>query len=247
MIISFAYSLAEHLFYSFFVVLFFASIHWNADIIHKFDQKFKSILFSVGGGFSIAYVFLDLLPKLPAKNVKVTETTWTLIPYLERHVYIMALIGFVTFFAIDRSKALLQNRKNIYYTMNLLTYALFNFLIGYAVVDVENDEVQPLLLFTFAIGLHYLANDYMLTEEHGEEYRKVGKWILIASLVCGWSLGLFIQISETPVALISAYIGGGVIMNVTRHELSSDNPHNLTAFLVATFIYAFILLNLGVY
>lgn len=45
------------------------------------------------------------------------------------------------------------------------------------------------------------------------------RWVLIASLFLGWFAGLTIQLSGIAVALVSAFIGGGVIMNVMRHEL----------------------------
>ena len=155
----------------------------------------------------------------------------------------MALAGFLLFFVVDRSHTVLKGKGPFW--LSLASYALFNFLVGYAVVDKDDPEVQPLALFTFAMSLHYFTNDYSLSESHGEEYRKKGRWILIASLFLGWLAGVWITLSQTAVALISAFIGGGVIMNVTRNELPEDTPHSLGAFLSLLLSIPGILLFIG--
>jgi hypothetical protein len=76
---------------------------------------------------------------------------------------------------------------------------------------------------------------------------RIGKWILILSLFAGWLTGSWFELSASGVALVTAFIGGGVIMNVTRHELPSENPNSLSAFLVAAGVYSFILLSVGAY
>ena len=156
----------------------------------------------------------------------------------------MALFGFLLFFVVDRAQTSTSSASAFW--LSLFSYSLFNFLIGYAVADPNNPEVKPLALFTLAIAMHYFTNDYSLSEAHGEDYTKFGKWILILSLFLGWSMGQWIILSPTAVALVSAFIGGGVIMNVTRHELPKENPHSLGAFLSAACIYTAILLTIRI-
>jgi len=225
-------------------VIIFALVHVFAEKVSKLNLSFHAKLLSAGGGVAIAYVFIDLLPKLSESDSLVRESLKEIFPYFERHVYLMALLGFLLFFIVDRAQIVLRNQST-YFWLSLSSYALFNFLIGYAVNDKNNIEVQPLILFTFAIALHYFMNDYSLSEAHQDGYRYFGKWILILSLFLGWATGLWITLSATAVALISAFIGGGVIMNVTRHELPANNPHSLGAFLIAVVGYTVILLTLA--
>jgi hypothetical protein len=229
---------------SFISVLTFASVHIWATKLRDLEFTFHSRFLSTGGGVAIAYVFIDLLPKLSKSDEAVKKAIWESFPYFERHVYIMALLGFLLFFTVDRSKKIIQNQSG-YFWLSLCSYALFNFLVGYAVVDKNNPEVQPLLLFTFAMALHYFMNDYSLNEAHGETYSRFGKWVLVTSLFLGWFIGDWINLSETAVALVSAFIGGGVIMNVTRHELPTENPNSLGAFLSAAILYTIVLLAIG--
>jgi hypothetical protein len=155
----------------------------------------------------------------------------------------MALVGFLLFFIVDRSHLLLKKKADFW--LSITCYALFNFLVGYAVVDKDNPEVRPLAFFTFAIALHYFTIDFSLSRDHGKEYDRVGKWFLIVALFLGWLVGLFVTLSPTAVALVSAFIGGGVIMNVTRHELPKENPHSMGSFLLSAVLYTAILLSIG--
>ena len=227
-----------------FAVLIFSAVHLFAEKLRDISMSHGSRIYSTGSGVAIAYIFIDLLPKLSHTDAIVKDALWQFFPYFERHVYVMALAGFLLFFVVDRSEGLL-GKGRAYFLLSLSSYSLFNFLVGYAVVDKTNPEVQPIILFTFAMALHYFMNDFTLSQAHGNLYNRIGRWILIASLFLGWFTGLWMEISPAGIGLVSAFIGGGVIMNVTRHELPAENPHSLTAFLVAAFAYTALLLGIG--
>ncbi|MEI8365850.1 MAG: hypothetical protein WCF65_05465 [Parachlamydiaceae bacterium] len=222
-------------------VVIFACVHLFADRMRWCTTGFQARFLSAGGGIAIAYVFLDLLPKLSKSDYIVVHSG--AFPYLERHVYIMALLGFLLFFVDDRTAD--GSKSTRPYWFSLLSYVLFNFLVGYAIVDKNNPEVRPLALFTLAMGLHYFVNDYSLNKNYREEQQRYGKWLLVASLFLGWFVGVWFTLSAVSIALASAFIGGGVIMNVIRHELPEDNPHSLGAFLFFALIYSIILLSIG--
>jgi hypothetical protein len=229
---------------SLIAVIIFSLVHLFADRARRLNFNLQSHFLSTGSGVALAYIFIDLLPKLSKNENAVSGELKRIFPYFEHHVYVMALIGFLLFFTVDRSQALLR-KQSVYFVLSLCSYALLNFLIGYAIVDKDDPEVRPLALFTFAISLHYFLNDYSLTDAHGEQYDKFAKWILIASLFQGWIVGSYYQLAAPAVALISAFIGGGVIMNVTRHELNADSPHSLKAIIVAAIVYTIVLLGIG--
>lgn len=225
---------------SFLAVVLFALVHLFAYKATLLGKTRHGRILSAGGGIAISYVFIDLLSKLGASQTVVSKALDGVFPFFERHVYILALVGFMVFFAVDRT-----SRSRYGFWLSMASYAIFNFLIGYAVADKDDPEVQPLILFTFAMILHYFTNDFSLSKEHGSLYRKVGRWILIAALFAGWIGAQFIELSPTAVALVGAFIAGGVIMNVTRHELPEDNPHSLSAFIYAAVIYTGVLLFIG--
>ena len=221
-------------------VIIFSLVHMWAEKVRMWGILTQGRFLSIGGGVAIAYVFVDLLPKLGKSDLIIQKVLAGFFPYFERHAFVMALLGFLLFFLVDRSPLKRINDKN--FKLSMCAYALFNFLVGYAVVNKDNPEVQPLVLFTIAIALHYFTNDYSLCELHGEVYRKSGRWVLIASLFLGWLAGWTIHLSETAIALVSAFIGGGMIMNVTRHELPERNPNSVGAFLLSAAVYTNVLL-----
>ena len=228
---------------SLFSLLIFVCVHMWAQKTQEFSKTLQSRLLSIGGGVAIAYVFIDLLPGLSESDVVVKKALSGVFPYFERHVYVMALAGFLLFFVVDRSEVFVQKQGAFW--LSLASYGLFNFFVGYAVADKNNPEIQPLFLFTFAIALHYFTNDYALSKEHGDQYKRIGKWLLIICLFLGWLIGLWTKLPATAVALISAFIAGGVIMNVTRHELPEENPNSSRSFLLAAAFYTIILLAIG--
>lgn len=220
-------------------VVVFASVHLFAKKARLLPKKLQAKLLSTGGGVAIAYVFIDLLPKLARSEIVLQD----FFPFLERHVYILALAGFLLFFLVDRSHEILDGKGRFW--LSLGSYTLFNFFVGYAVCDKNNSEVKPLVLFTIAMGLHYFVNDFSMSKEHPHTYDRRARYLLIISLFLGWLTAFFWQLPPAAVALISAFIGGGVIMNVTRHELPKTNPHSLSAFLWAALFYTVLLLSIG--
>jgi hypothetical protein len=225
---------------SFLAILLFSWVHLCADKARGWGKKWHGRFLSFGSGVAIAYVFIDLLSKLGVSQTQVSKALDGVFPFFERHVYTLALLGFLTFFVVDRS-----SRSEKGYALSLASYSLFNFLVGYAVADKDDPEVQPLILFTIAMALHYFTNDYAINADHAASYRNRGRWILISALFLGWLSAQFIVLSPTAVALVGAFVGGGVIMNVTRHELPKENPNDLPTFLLAAVLYAAILLGIG--
>lgn len=228
---------------AFMSVVVFACVHLFASYLSRINTVLHGRFLSVGGGIAIAYVFIDLLPKLCEADIVVREAFMGFFPYFERHVYIMALCGFLLFFLVDRVQRTSWQQAS--FCLSLTSYALFNFLVGYAVTYKDDPDIQPLALFTFAMALHYFTNDYTLSMEHGASYNRFGRWILVASLFLGWITGLQIRISPAAIALVNAFIGGGVIMNVTRHELPGEESNSTTAFLLGALFYTVVLLAIG--
>jgi hypothetical protein len=233
-------------FYSLFSLLsivIFALVHVFAEKTRSIDTIIHGRFLSICGGVAISYVFIDILPKLCISDIIVKKALSGIFPYIEYHVYIMALTGFLLFFIVGRSHTFLEDNGRYY--LSLTSYACFNFFVAYSVADPNNPDVRPLSLFKIAMGLHYFTNDYALNQSHEIVYDRYGKWILVYSLFLGWIVGLWYDLSEAAVAVISAFIAGGVILNVTQHELPEENPNNLGAFLFAAAVYTLILLVIG--
>ena len=101
---------------------------------------------------------------------------------------------------------------------------------------------EALVLFAFAMALHFVFNDYGLREEHKGLYTRVGRWVISAAVLLGWAIGLAVEIPEAAVATLTAFLGGGVIMNVLKEELPEERQSRFWAFAVGATAYAALLL-----
>ncbi len=96
-------------------------------------------------------------------------------------------------------------------------------------------------LYTLALGLHFVVNDFGLREHHKDAYRRIGRWSLSAGVLVGWALGATVEISERTLALTLAFIAGGVVLNVFKEELPGERSARFSAFAVAALGYAALL------
>jgi len=95
------------------------------------------------------------------------------------------------------------------------------------------------------MGLHYFINDHGLKEVDPYLFNRIGRFLLAFAVILGFVYGLFTEIPAAAVALVVAFIAGGVIINVFKHELPVDKPHSFGAFAFGSITYTFILLFIG--
>ena len=115
-------------------------------------------------------------------------------------------------------------------------------LIGYLLVHRIEETFEALALFTLAMALHFVVNDFGLRDHHREAYTRVGRWILAAALFVGVGLAFAAPVPEAAIAVILAFIAGGVVLNVLKEELPEDRQSRFTAFAAGAAIYAALLL-----
>ncbi len=92
------------------------------------------------------------------------------------------------------------------------------------------------------MALHFVVNDQGLREHHGRDYDREGRWILAASPLLGWALGLVASVPALAVASLFAFLAGGVVLNVLKEELPEERESRFWAFALGSGLYAGILL-----
>ena len=212
-------------------------------------------MLSFASGMSVSYVFLDLLPDLSQRQA--TIDALGILSLLDRHVYILALLGLVVAFWIETAsrESRRQRRRSggpdqtgpAVYRLSIATSVIQNGAIGYAVGSPGDQAVEPMWLFAVAMGLHFLVNDHALVEHHGDRYQSQGRWWLVGALFAGWAVGSAVSISIPGVVLASvlSYIAGGTILNILRHELpDTDRSADVGAFVLGAAGYTALLLLL---
>lgn len=92
--------------------------------------------------------------------------------------------------------------------------------------------------------LHFVVNDYGLREGQKDAYHRAGRWILAIAVFLGWGSGLVNEISDIALAVLVAFLAGGVILNVLKEELPRERRSRFWAFAVGAGGYAVLLLFL---
>ena len=224
----------------------------------------RSIWLSLAGGVSVAYVFVHFMPELAASQEKVAEAVGgegTLIP-AERHVFLIALAGLLTFYGLHRLAQTSRSKRggeqvtggrgsdtgaatsSQVFWIHMASFAVYNLLVGYLLLHREEMTLGGLAFFAAAMALHFVVTDYGLHEDHKAPFRQIGRWILAAAVIGGWLLGLVTDVHEAAIATLTAFLGGGVVLNVLKEEVPSERQSRFWAFATGAAGYAALLLML---
>ena len=234
-----------------------AAIHVLAVRLRLLDRIPRSRWLSVGGGVSVAYVFVHLLPEL-GEHQETFAGAGPVASFADRHVYLLALVGFASFYGLERLAQCSRSNSNTQrstdgpvvepaatggvFWLHVGSFAIYNVLIGYLLVHREAPGVASLLLFTVAMGLHFLVNDTGLRHHHRGAYDHVGRWLLALAVVAGWLLGMAVTVGTLTVGMLTAFLGGGIVLNVIKEELPAERESRFWAFAAGAAGYTVLLL-----
>ena len=223
-------------------------------LVHLFVNKLKflstmprSRWLSGASGVSVAYVFVHLLPELSEKQEAFAGLESGLI---ENHVYVMALLGLTIFYGLERLVTESRRKKaheseevepGVYW-LHIISFAIYNALIGYLLFHREESGLASLFLYVLAMGLHFIVNDFGLSEDYPSAYRHSGRWIVAAAIVAGSVIGWGSEISEITISLLFSFLAGSIVLNVLKEELPQERKSKFSAFALGAFIYTILLL-----
>lgn len=230
-------------------------------VVHLFSGRLRflegtprSVWLSIAGGVSVAYVFVHLLPELAEGQEALAEALGESLALLESHVYLLSLVGLAVFYGLERAASSSRGRKRKetgedrasagVFWLHISSFAVYNAIIGYLLLRREEGGLDNLFLFFLAMALHFVVNDHGLREQHKSAYHRVGRWVISAAILLGWALGLLVEVPEFVLAAITAFLAGGIVLNVLKEELPEERESRFWAFALGATSYATILLAL---
>jgi zinc transporter ZupT len=219
------------------IALAFAAVHVLSARLSRFDTVPRSVWLSFGGGVSVAYVFLHVLPELAAHEARLRERGTA----LEAQVFAVALLGLVAFYGVERLARSARGGAGVFW-IHVGSFAVYNALIGYLLHHREETDLKGLVLFAIALGLHFLVNDRGLATHHGALYARFGRWLVAGAVLAGFALGTVLEPLPEVVAGLFAFLAGGIVLNVLKEELPEERESRFLAFLVGAVGYAALLL-----
>lgn len=229
-----------------------ALIHFFGGKLRFIDKIPRSRWLSAASGVSVAYVFVHLLPDLNEHQETLSQTA--VLGFVEHHVYLMALLGLAVFYGLERlvSGSQQENKPSGTGTttdigvfwLHIASFALYNALIGYLLVHREEPGIRSMFFFFIAIALHFIVNDSGLREDHRSTYHDQGRWFLTGAIIFGWTIGASTEIPEAAIAVLFAFLAGGIILNVLKEELPEERQSSFWAFSLGAGAYTVLLLGL---
>jgi hypothetical protein len=227
-----------------FAALALSAVHFVTPRLRFLSNTPRSVWLSLAGGASIAYVFLHLLPEIAHGDELLARETGN----TAFGIWGVALGSLLAFYGIERlvqsermrSTARDAESRPGIFRVHLASFAVYNLVTGYLLVDrVRGDEgVAGLVVFAVAMAPHLLITDHGLLEAFRSGYLRRGRWILTAALLAGWAVGAATELPEHWIALTMAALGGGVILNVLKEELPRERDSRFWALLLGAAVFA---------
>ena len=220
---------------------------------------------SFAGGLAVAYVFLHLLPEIAEGNEAIGEALSDVVeltPLVDLGIFVVALTGFAAFYGLQRladRRAPAPSRSGVrvggeagssaagghepepagVYWLHLGSFMVYNALITYTMALRLRTGIAFAVLFTIAMGLHFVLTDRSLEEHYPRRFPRSGRVLLAGALLAGWLLDVFFAPTSTlVVALLTALLGGSVLLNVFKEELPSTGRSSYPWFLAGLVLYA---------
>lgn len=227
-------------------------LHYFSGYLRFLHVVPRSRWLSFAGGAAVAYVFVHLIPELNRIQEEYREEL-SVLP-TEQPVFVLALIGLVAFYMLERflrrsmpgttareTRESEKESSDEAFLAHMISFSIYNAIIGYFVSELGGQSKGEELAFVIAMAFHFLANDYGLRKDHGDRYDHHGRWILSASLVVGWLVGIFEIVSGVVPHVMLAILAGGVIMNTLKEELPAERESRAWAFIAGAAGYAVLL------
>lgn len=206
----------------------------------------RSRWLSVSSGISVAYVFVHLLPELERHQREIGAE----IEFGDRHAYLAALAGLAVFYGLEvlavtsRQTRRREESADIaarhVFVLHMAAFALYNAIV--AQVLVNWDDSASLSLFTFALAVHFLVVDYGLRDHHKQDYDRVGRYALAGTFAAGFGGALFVEPPDAVIAIMSAFLAGGIVLNVLKEEMPAERESKFLAFAGGLVGYALLLI-----
>jgi len=206
-------------------------------------------------GMSIAYVFMHMMPELHEARETIAESESIATPFDGMLIYYLALIGFLVFLAIERLRSHLSKFDDAHidnsgevkvssaFLVHMAGLVIYVGLMSYLLVRTTESSITSIALFAFAFGGHFLVLAHGLIEEHGKVYQRYGRWILAFGVLLGWLIGVMTILPENSLAMLTAFIAGGVIMTNSLMELPANKDGRFVWFAVGSLLYGLLLLS----
>ncbi len=216
-------------------------IHLLVVYFSNLDEKKQSIISTVGGGISLTYIFLHVMPELAVSgnefahhyvgDIKVN------LEIIEVSFFFIALIGLLFLLLVDVLTAISNLPKKFNFGIHLLHNTIISYIYAFTLHEVVKGGILYAFLYTLTLSTHIFAGDRLILKNHEIFYKKKFKWISFSSVLLGLINSYqFPSISKFGIELAFAFLSGGVLLNTFLEELPTKSIINIKWFLSSVFL-----------
>lgn len=202
-------------------------------------------LISFSAGVSSAYLFIGMMPELGEAAARV-EAAGLAGHIGKTLVYLMALLGFSVFYALDHGTLLAREVREGPGAESsegrVYGFGLYVLLLTYTLAADEGTSPKGVIWYAIGMSFHFLAIDHSMRESRGEHFDRFGRYVLAVACAVGWALAQILEVSAVALSLVWGFVSGAVIVNSAIMELPEGRQGRLIPFLFGGLLYGIILI-----
>lgn len=202
--------------------------HYAGFKIHPHSKKSVEILHSFAAGFSIAYVFLILLPEI--NRLSKDDEFFSMG---------LALVGFALFHAALKlafRNTDVKRRQSMIDGIHLATLAVYSFLISFFLVELTIERLKHGIFTLIIILIHTVLSDINQYTMHKSESNTLKIPIVISATLLGGILPFMGFVNRTLEVALFALTAGAIIYISVREEIPTNSSGKPAFFLIGVFM-----------
>lgn len=189
------------------------------------DRKGIVDLEAFSAGFSVAYVFIVLIPEIFNLNPQ-ADTRWPMILIILGFSFFYISLRFVYFRLKHTDKPLLSE------IIHIGAMATFSFVLAYSVTELVNARFgEGIFLLGFAIVHVFLSEIWENREFHNRELTSIKPIVMIMSTMLGGIISIAGISNPHATTALYSFAAGSLIYIAIREELPNSNSSRPAFFL----------------
>ena len=184
----------------------------------------------MSGGFAVGYVFLYLMPKLSyyASHQALQVNGY---PYLgSTFVFMAMMLGFASYWIIDL-RASVKGSTVVNAKLHAVGFMFYNVLVGYVITRTVSSTILALPLATAAMAFHLAGMNHLIKHWSEQIFHGHLRWAFALAIIVGGAIGVTVNLASWAVAVLTAFIGGAILINVVYYELPRRDMQSVRPFM----------------